>query len=436
MKKFAASLGIVALGTTALHAVEATALNPMQRSKPWSVAASLRGFYDDNINATQNKVDSFGFEISPSVDFGLAGDQTSFNLGYQLSARWYDEVQAGQTGHWDYTHIAEGHWAHTFSPRVKMSVHDSIVVGEEPDVTRAGTLPFSTPQLVPGDNVINYGAIDLNIEATDLLGFNVGYNNAYYHYADDNAFVDGSTFPPTVIPSSAGLLNRIENRANIDTQWKLRPQTMGIVGYMYGHNIYTADEPIGTDLAGNLIPSSAKDSRSHTFYVGAQHGFTPTLVGLIKVGAQYYDYYDDPQSDSQWSPYVLANLKYQFQTTTSMDVGFSYSRSAADIVGQGTGGEFVKDTEVALFYGNVSHEIFSRLIGTAKATVQHATYNGGGAAYDDQSYLFLQLGFDLGYQITPNFSAHAGYNYDDNDSDISGLSYNRNRVYVGVTAAY
>ena len=85
MNKFAASLGLLALGTTALHAVEATAVNSMQRDKPWSVAASLRGFYDDNINATEIKEESFGFEITPSVDFGLAGDQTSFNLGYQLS---------------------------------------------------------------------------------------------------------------------------------------------------------------------------------------------------------------------------------------------------------------------------------------------------------------------------------------------------------------
>ena len=421
MNKFAASLGLVALGTTALHAVEASALKPMQSSKPWSVAASLRGFYDDNINATPNKVDSFGFEIAPSADFGMAGDQTSFNLGYQLSARWYETRPAEQSDDWEFTHIFAGSFGHTFSPRVRMSVHDSFVIGQDPDVARAGNLPISTPVKIPGNNIINYGAIDFNIEATELLGFNVGYNNAYYNYAQEG--------PP--FPSEAGLLNRIENRLNVDSQWKLNPQTMGIIGYMYGQNLYTADEPIGFGIS-----SDDKDSRSHTFYVGAQHNFTPTLVGLIKAGAQYFDYYGDPDGGSQWSPYVLANLKYQFQTTTSMDVGFSYSRSAADIVGEGTVNNFVKDTEVALGYASVSHEIIHRLIGTAKTTIQYATYNGGGAAYDGESYLFFQLGFDLGYQITPNFSAHAGYNYDDNDSDIAGQSYNRNRVYLGVTAAY
>lgn len=80
----------------------------MQKDKPWSVAASLRGFYDDNINLSPTKVDSFGIEISPSVDFGLAGEQTSFNLGYQLNAKWYDTRPFGQTDNWAFDNIFEG----------------------------------------------------------------------------------------------------------------------------------------------------------------------------------------------------------------------------------------------------------------------------------------------------------------------------------------
>jgi hypothetical protein len=430
MNKFAVSLGLVALGTTALHAVEATALNSMQRSKPWSVAASLRGFYDDNINASPNKQSSFGYEITPSVDFGLAGDQTSFNLGYQFSARYYEETPAGQTSKWDLTHTFDGVFAHTFSPRVDMLISDSLVIGQEPDMLRAGNLPYSTTQLVPGDNIVNYGAINFNLEATQLLGFNVGYNNAYYNYSDDEPTFDG--FGNLTSASTAGLLNRIENRANIDSQWKLRPGTMGILGYMYGQNLYTGDQLIGN----GGVTSSDKDSRSHTFYAGVQHAFSPTLSGTIKAGAQYYDYYGDPVGGNQWSPYVVANMRYQYQSTTTMDAGFSYSRSAADQAGVGTVTEFIKDTEVALFYASLSHEIVAHLVGTAKGTVQYATYNGGGPGYDGESYLFFQLGFDLAYQFTPNFSAHAGYNYDNNDSDLGGQSYNRNRVYLGVTAGY
>jgi hypothetical protein len=424
MNKFAASLGLVALGTTALHAVEATALNTMQRSKPWSVAASLRGFYDDNINLSEsNKEDSFGFEITPSVDFGLAGDQTSFDLGYQFNAKWYDNPPSGQSDHWDLTHTFDGYLAHTFSPRVDMVVRDSFVLGQEPDMLRAGDLPYSTVQYVPGNNIVNYGSIDFNVEATELLGLNIGYANAYYNYADD-----GGT---ALSPSTAALLNRVENRLHLDTLWKVRPETSLILGYMYGQYIYIADEPIGIG-----VNSDDKDSRSHTFYGGVQHAFSPTLTGTVKAGAQYYDYYGDPNGGNDWSPYAVVNLKYQLQSTTAMDAGFTYSRSAADQAGAGTPNAYIKDTEVALLYGSLTHEIVAHLVGTAKATLQHATYNGGGPNYDGESYLFFGIGFDLAYQFTPNVSAHAGYNYDNNDSDIAGQNYDRNRVYIGVTAGY
>jgi Putative beta-barrel porin 2 len=424
MNKFAASLGLVALGTTALHAVEATALNTMQRSKPWSVAASLRGFYDDNINSSYgNREDSLGFEITPSVDFGLAGDQTSFNLGYQFSARWYDHPQAGNSDHWDLSHVFDGYLAHTFGPRVDMVVRDSFVLGQEPDLLRAGDLPLSTVEFVPGNNIVNYGSIDFNIEATELLGLNIGYANAYYNYAED-----GGTM---INPSTAALLNRVENRVHLDTLWKVRPETSLILGYEYGQYIYTGDEPIGVG-----ITSDNKDSRSHTMYAGAQHAFTPTLSATVKGGAQYYDYYGDPLGGNEWSPYGVLNLKYQFRSTTSFDAGFSYSRSAADQAGAGTPNAYIRDTEVALLYGSITHEIIAHLVGTARATLQNATYNGGGPNFDGESYLFFGLGCDLAYQFTPNLSAHAGYNYDNNSSDIAGQSYHRNRVYIGLTAGY
>ncbi len=309
MNKFAASLGLVALGTTALHAVEATALNTMQQSKPWSVAASLRGFYDDNINTSQVEVDSFGIEISPSVDFGLAGEQTSFNLGYQLSARWYDTAPFGGEDNWDLTHIFDGALTHTFSPRVDMRIQNSFAIGQEPDILRDS----ASNQRIDGNNLVNFGSIFFNIEVTELMGLSVGYRNSYFNYDD---------------PSNAALLNRIENRFTIDSRWKLQPKTTGIVGYTYGQTLYTGDAPIGVG-----IMSDYRNVRSHRMYVGAEHSFTPTLSGVLKAGAEFLDYYGNPNGDNQWSPYVEGTVRYQYRSTTSMDLGFQYSHSAADTAG-------------------------------------------------------------------------------------------------------
>lgn len=89
MNKLVVSVGIIALGGSVLHAAETGALNAQQTQKAWSVSASLRGFYDDNFNAqpSATKESSTGLEISPSVNYGVAGEQTSLNVGYDFTAR-------------------------------------------------------------------------------------------------------------------------------------------------------------------------------------------------------------------------------------------------------------------------------------------------------------------------------------------------------------
>jgi hypothetical protein len=69
MKTFAASVGLLAVGASVLSAVENSVLNVDQSTKPWSVSAALRGFYDSNIASTPNgtEQESAGFQISQLV---------------------------------------------------------------------------------------------------------------------------------------------------------------------------------------------------------------------------------------------------------------------------------------------------------------------------------------------------------------------------------
>ena len=73
------------------------------------------------------------------------------------------------------------------------------------------------------------------------------------------------------------------------------------------------------------------------------------------------------------------------------------------------------------------------------AQFQNSDYNGG--EFDNQSEQYYLLGLDLEYRFTQNFSAHAGYNYDRLESGLKTAfvpdrSFDRNRVYIGVTASY
>src|SRR5687767_8237835 len=102
MKRIVASVGLVAVGATGLHAASyAPGLTREETSKPWSVSASLRGFYDDNyITAPSGfEEESFGFEISPTVAINLPMDRTYIGASYTYSLKFYADRDDDPTDH-------------------------------------------------------------------------------------------------------------------------------------------------------------------------------------------------------------------------------------------------------------------------------------------------------------------------------------------------
>ena len=59
-----------------------------------------------------------------------------------------------------------------------------------------------------------------------------------------------------------------------------------------------------------------------------------------------------------------------------------------------------------------------------------------GGVFNDVAERYYLVGLNVEYRFNPHLSAHVGYNYDKLDSDIFNRSFDRNRVYAGVTATY
>src|SRR5215212_3982239 len=102
MKKFIASAGLVAVSTIGIQAA-APGLSPMETAKPWSISATLRGFYDDNnltLPSSAEPEDTFGFELRPSAALNLLPtDQTVIRLAYIYSMRWYEARDEDSADH-------------------------------------------------------------------------------------------------------------------------------------------------------------------------------------------------------------------------------------------------------------------------------------------------------------------------------------------------
>jgi hypothetical protein len=449
MNKLVASVGLVALSASALQSASAQALGSPDSSKPWSVSASLRGFYDDNISTAPkdlNPTESTGFEITPSAAFNWALQQTTINLGFLYTFKYYDKVIPGTDSHHDNSFTFSGSIDHSFSERLKASVADSFVIGQEPDMLRAQE-SMATFQRISGDNIRNFGSIGLNWQLTPKLGLGAGYDNAYYDYSAAGAY-----FPAfgTVQPSPSGTLDRMEHRAHLEALWFLTPETKLIVGYQFTAYDYTGDEVIGGQdvtilgqtYVNNPVFSSDRNARQHTFYVGTEHAFSPTFNGSVRAGGSYSDYYNSPTGGNGWSPYLNGSLKYTYAPESYIEGGVSYDISATDVVGYNSAdGSFTLNSQAAVVYASLYHRIIPQLYGSLIFQFQNSLYKGG--LYDNESEQFYLLGLNLEWRFTRNFAASFGYNYDRLESKPVNLgggpfdrSFDRNRVYIGLTASY
>jgi hypothetical protein len=448
MKKIVASVGLVAIGASGIQTASAQALVAADASKPWSVSATLRGFYDDNVSTIPNDApipsgehrDTLGFEVSPSAALAWSVDQTTITLGAMYSFKHYDHAPVGTDGHNDHTFTFNAGLTHAFNEQISARVNDSFVIGQEPDLLRAGNT-FSTFQRVSGNNIRNYGSLGLDAQLSPEWGLGFGYDNALYDYKDrgPGQTLLGDGLGILYSPSLAGALNRIENRVHLEGNYQFMPETKFLVGYQFTDINYNADEVIGgfvdPFLGDTRAYSDQRNSRQHTGYVGAEHNFSPQFKGALRVGASYTQYPNDDAVDNTWTPYVNATLRYNYAPLSYVEGGFSYDRNATDVVGAGLSGTTTVDAESAVVYVSVNHAITPQLFASLVGQFQNSSYHGGTFNNNDEQYYLV--GLNLEYRFNQYFSAHVGYNYDRlESSDDLNRTFDRNRVYIGVTATY
>jgi len=432
MKKFFVSIGLAAAGTASLQAAYAPGLGPMETTKLWSLSATLRGFYDDNYNTAPDGPDkqgSYGFEFSPSFSLNVPLQQTEIGLRYTYGLYYYQERQEKDETPVDQSHELDLWVDHAFTERVQGSFMDSFVIGQEPELLSQGEAP-DDPDRVEGNNIVNTGTFTLHNDWTRLFSTDLGFKNGFYDYENHGGSAGD--------PSLAGLLNRVEDTAWLNLNWQVRPETVALIGFQYEQINYIWDEPIAPAVIPLHIPerfSSDRDNRSYTGYVGVQHNFLPNLTFAANVGIEYNEDYNDPLDTISLSPYAVASLTYTYAPGSYAQIGVNHMRNATDQIDLNTSnGSIALDQESSLVFANINHELTSKLLATAIGQVAYSTYNGG--TIDGQSDTLYSFGLNLNYSFNPHFSTEVGYNFDRLESAVATQDYTRNRVYVGVSAAY
>jgi hypothetical protein len=455
MKKFFVSLGLAAAGTASLHA--AYTPDSQDNSKLWSLSATLRGFYDDNYTTTPKKHGSTGFEVSPSFNLNVPLQQTEIGLRYTYALYYYQQRENNGQKPIDQTHQFDLWLDHAFTPNWNVKLEDTVAVQQDPGLTANGT---ATAQRISGNNLANTATISLHTDWTRQFSTELVYQNTLVDYENSGVgpmtpavpatlnlfpppiFIAGTGSPQSVRASYAGLLNRIEQTVGLDFQWHISRQTMALVGYKLGLVNFTGNELIAYTqafpylLANPVTPvySKQRDNMSHYLYVGVQHDFLDNLKGTVKAGAQYTDYYNDPNATTSVGPYADASLIYTYASGSYAQLGVTQSRNATDTIQVDSLGHITQDQESTVAYASVNQPLTPKLMGSVLGRYQYSIYNQGG--FNNRSSEFYNLGLNLSYAFNRHFSSDVGYNFDWYTTPVPGQGYTRNRIYLGVTATY
>jgi hypothetical protein len=210
---------------------------------------------------------------------------------------------------------------------------------------------------------------------------------------------------------------------------------MVVVGGNFGLANYTADEQIAfVPMLGKFYYSQNRDNRSYIGYVGFQHVFLPNLSVNAQGGVQYTETYNDPLSSPSLAPYAVMSAIYTYASGSYAQVGFTESQNATDVIAPTPSGRVTQYQQSSTVYASINQKLTPKLMGTVIGRWQHSVFNEG--LYNNMAEDYYSLGLNLSYSFTPHFSGEAGYNLDDVHSQAAGDSYTRNRVYLGITAAY
>jgi hypothetical protein len=197
---------------------------------------------------------------------------------------------------------------------------------------------------------------------------------------------------------------------------------------------YTGDEIVALDSV-TFVPykSDVRNSRSHYGYVGVDHTFRPDLSGSLRAGGRFTDFYNEPGGSTEIGPMVSGNLAYRYAPESSVQVGVNADMSATDVI-SAENGSVTTSAQSVTVYGSLNHRIMPKLYGNLTAQFQNSRFIGG--SLDNESDRYFLVGLNFEYRFNQYLAAHVGYNYDKLGSDLSNRSFDRNRVYMGVTATY
>jgi len=369
--------------------------------KFYTLTASLREIYDDNINTTSgNKQSSLETQLTPSVLVDFPMENSDFSARYSLGVTYYGNSSnnsggnGGSTSTIEYTNEFTAQYNHAFSGRFNLGLADLFRNYTEPSLFESTGTNYRNGAY--NSNTFNgsFGA-----QMTPLLGSSTSYSNTIVKY--DNAAV-------------ALDQNSMENTGTESVSFAVLPKISLSLGGT-GDNI--------------SYDSGVRGYTSYTGFIGIQWQALPSVSVSGQGGGSYTE---TVQNQTSIAPYAALSLGWTLGARSSLSFSYAHEVTPSDQIG--ANGQTSDRLSANLRY-DITTSLSSHLQGiftNANISQQLATA-GGSSGYSEYDYA---LDTGLTYHYNTFLDLDFGITLSGVTSDISALSYTRDETYVGVRGTY
>jgi len=371
----------------------------LPQRNPFNFSISVREEYDDNTNTSEtDPEDAFKTWLTPSIVFTAPMDNTLISLGLTYSAVFFLDTENERVNQrLDFLTSIN----HTFSDRVNLDFRNRFRYSQEPEA-----LDDLTVFEVDGSYIINSTSVQLGVEWTPLLGTTTLYTFDYYDYTNNGL---------------ATVNDRISNYIRQDFRFLVWPTVTLVAGGGFRDTTYI-NGALDRDFQNVYGDFGADWQALPNLVIGARAGIIVTSTQnrsdvLNPSGSMYVNWDIGARSSLAFrfsqdvTPTDLAFEDAQYSSTATLVFSYEFTpRLTGEVQGAARIGQFDEFLSPSANTGNGFNRNFDEDIGS------------------------ISLG--LTYRFNDIMSANGGYTYSTRISPLPGREYDRNRVYLGLTASF
>lgn len=368
-------------------------------SRKWyTISASLREIYDDNVTTSNtNPQSSLETELSPSILASFPSADNDFSARYTMDITYYStgpDNGGNGGGETLLTHEFVAQDTHAFSDRFNLNLAEDFRYYTEPSIDQSTGTNYQNGAYIA--NVLNG---TLTAQWTPLFGTTTTYANTIVRY--DNSAV-------------ALNQNNIENTGSQTFSFAILPKISANFGGIVDDVNY--DE-------------TSRGYTAYTGFIGMQWQALPSLSASGQVGGTYVEIVQAP---AYTSPYAALAINWTLGKRSALTFNYSHEVTPTDQIG--ANGQ-IADRFTANFRYDITSSLSSHLQGifTNADITQELLISGAGSSYTEASY---ELDAGLSYHYNNYLDLDSGVILSGVSSDISVNDYSRDQVYVGVRGTY